>query len=362
MRIRLLLADIFAILVGLFGFAATYGLMALDCSCGAMNYIGAMILFVPATVFLLPSAHETVLRWSFSWLTRIPFFLVAAAWSFLSAGILYVLRDVPIPFPEWSFLSRNAFEIWLVMMLLLIFNHLLPGASYDLLREKKAETRNDPHEYRATSIPTTTSSTEHQPSSNEVTVPEKRRFAPNRKVLPYIFMMFVPLALFFIGQFYVPAVPSVAYAELYGANGVYAFVAGLVLSLCVLIEIRVFDSSGQPTKLPTSWYLTRSPLTLLGGLLFWFASFSAVPVAANLVLSGVKSEASYTIKDISYDNQCTYQAEVDIAGVTSFRDSYVFCLKDEALAKRLSDGDQIRITGKRTWFGQSIESIQRLSD
>ncbi len=362
MRIRLLLADVFAILLGLFGFVATYSLMALDCSCSAMNYIGAMILFVPATVFLLPSAHETVLRWSFSWLTRIPFFLVAAGWSFMCAAMLLILKDTPIPFPGWSFLSSNAGVIWLVMMVLLIFNHLLPGASYDLLREKKAVIENGDHEYRATRIPPTASSTEQHPPSDLLKRDEKRRFALNKKILPYLLLLTAPITFLMFGHLYMPTIPSIVYAEIYAERAFYAFVAGFVLSLCVLVEIRIFDASGQPTKLPARWYLMRSPLALLGGVVVWFASFSAIPVAANIVLSGEQYEATYTIKDISYDNRCTHQTEVYVTDVKSLWDSYEFCLKDHALAKRLSTGDQIKITGKKTWFGQSVDRVEHHSD
>lgn len=359
MRIRLLLADIFTVLLGLYGYLATYSLMAFDCNCRGMNYIGAIILFVPASVFLLPSAQKTILQWSFSWLARVPLFLVAVAWSFFCAVMLRALQDLPILFPHWSTLSEHALEIWLLTLVMLVFNYLLPGAAYAPLRHAKKRADDGQHNCRPTNIPNTGRelSTSSDPQSKKTR--QKYNFAPDKLMGVSIVVMMLPVALFVLGLFHAPAIPSVAYQKLFQDHGMYLFVGSMVFSIFLVLRTPILDQDDQPARPPNTWYLLRMPYALFIGLLVWFASYSAIPVAANLLSGGTKAEATYTIKDITYDNRCRHLIDLYISEERSFLGTHRFCLNDDALAARLSHGDRLQIIGEKTWFGHSIERIRK---
>ena len=130
MRMKLSLADTVALLLGLFGYYAVATIMVVKCECGGSDYAMAAGLFSVSSVFLLPAIHRRLTALTHRWTVRAPFLALSMVWVFLSYSTLNRFSGMDLPLPGWSILSEHSLVVWGVIMGLIVFNYVIPGAAY----------------------------------------------------------------------------------------------------------------------------------------------------------------------------------------------------------------------------------------
>ena len=355
MRIRLLLADAFTILLGLFGYYAALSVMAVKCECGGSNYMLAAGLFLPACAFLLPSAHARMMSLTYRLPARVLFLSAAMTWSFLCYVTLSKFHHVDVPLPGWGELSPYFALLWVLMVALLVINYLFPGAAYDLVREERAEASrlNDEMAMAASDDSTRNGSEGVGPKSKVKAV----KSVSNNVVF---LLLIAPGLFFFVGRWLAPVIPSEDVVYLWQRYVSVIFCIGAVVAAFLSMRLRYEDQFGRSAR-PTLWLrIGKYFMSPVLGFVFSLGVLFGPATVANQFLKGEDLIARYEVSGTDDSARCKNEVQLRIAEDGHLWDSYDFCNVPEALHRSLAAGDVVEVTGKQTWFGHSIEGVSRV--
>lgn len=372
MKYDLLLADILALLLGVFG------VLALTSYCLYVNWGGAMAggrvhlflalaaLMVAMTAFyLIPPLHQNVLRRTLPWATRIPFIGLSIIW--LTVSLSY-LRQVP-GLPEGLLSSLQGNYRWLAFPVLSMFALLIfpLGLGYrEPARERRASAIvADPagQQYATAAV---VRQREQIHGGAVPHVGRTERAEPKRKASPMNGLLWGVIVLF---------VGYIAYTHLIGAVTQTLLLDQMLVKYSTIsIEI---GSVVVWSYLATRWRVTvdrnrarwghAAPVVTLLAVLacgpslavFFYGgvAYSAFPYTWNLLTENPRGELVYSV--IHVDKRGRGKGCVTL----SFGDSDArtkVCGLGRDVGQSLAPGDRLLVSGELSRFAHSFEAVQKL--